>query len=194
VRHGGTAVAADVVVLAAGAASGRVPGVPAAALPPVRPVKGQILRLRVPAPLRPLISRTVRGTVCGNPVYLVPRADGELVLGATSEELGFDETVTAGGVHALLRDAQALVPAVGEAELVETAARCRPGSPDNAPIVGAGALPGLVLATGHHRNGMLLAGVTGEGIADLLTAGELPGHLRPFAPGRFAAREPAPVP
>ena len=186
----GRVLAADAVVLTAGAGAADVAGVPAEVRPPVRPVKGQILRLRVPPALRPVLSRTVRGVVRGASVYLVPREDGELVVGATSEERG-DETVTAGGVWELLRDAQALLPAVGELELVETAARRRPGSPDNAPLVGPTALPGLHLATGHGRNGMLLAGITGEAVAQLLTTGAVPEALRPFDPARFGARTPA---
>ncbi|PPK95979.1 glycine oxidase [Kineococcus xinjiangensis] len=191
---GGRRVDAGQVLLTAGAAAADVAGVPEAARPPVRPVKGQILRLRVPAPLRPVLSRTVRGVVRGAAVYLVPREDGELVVGATSEDRGFDETVTAGGVYELLRDAQALLPAVTELELVETAARCRPGSPDNAPLVGATVVPGLLLATGHHRNGMLLAGVTGEAVAALLGGDGLPEHFAPFTPGRFRTPEPAGAP
>ncbi|GAB7189819.1 glycine oxidase ThiO [Kineococcus sp. NUM-3379] len=189
----GTVLAAERVLLTAGAAAGEAPGVPAGLLPPVRPVKGQILRLRTPPALRPVLSRTVRGVVRGASVYLVPREDGELVVGATSEDRGFDETVTAGGVYELLRDAQALLPVTAELELAETAARCRPGSPDNGPLVGEGALPGLLLAAGHHRNGMLLAGITGEAVAALLAGEALPDVLRPFSPARFGVGAPEPA-
>lgn len=117
----------------------------------------------------------------------MPRQDGELVVGATVEELGFDQSVTAGGVYELLRDALALVPGLSEVALVEACARLRPASPDNAPIIGATRLPGLLVATGHHRNGILLAGVTGDALADLLTTGTMPEALDAFSPQRFAA-------
>ncbi|MFI7690945.1 FAD-dependent oxidoreductase [Nonomuraea sp. NPDC049655] len=144
-------IAAERVVLAAGAWSGELADVP------VRPVKGQIMRLRSP---QPLLGRCVRGMVHGAPVYLVPRGDGELVLGATQEELGFDTRVTAGGLYELLRDARELVPGVTELEVADVVAGLRPGTPDNLPIIGAGEVPGLVLATGHHRGGVLLAPLT----------------------------------
>ncbi|MEW2520469.1 glycine oxidase ThiO [Actinacidiphila alni] len=186
----GTALAAGRTVLAAGSRSGRIEGVPEAALPPVRPVKGQILRLRVPPGHAPFLSRTVRAVVRGSHVYLVPRENGELVLGATSEECGWDTTVTAGGVYELLRDAHELVPGITELPLTETLAGLRPGSPDNAPLLGRTALDGLLLATGHHRNGVLLTPVTGEIMAELLVTGELPGYARPFAASRFTASSP----
>ncbi|MFF7329205.1 glycine oxidase ThiO [Streptomyces sp. NPDC008150] len=181
----GTAFAAGQVVLAAGSLSGRLAGVPAEALPPVRPVKGQVLRLSVPARYAPFLSRTVRAVVRGSQVYLVPRENGELVVGATSEELGWDTTVTAGGVYALLRDAHELIPGITELPLTETRAGLRPASPDNAPLLGPTALPGLLLATGHHRNGVLLTPVTGDVLAHVLTTGELPELARPFTPRRF---------
>ncbi len=177
---------ADRTVLAAGSFSGRLAGVPERVLPPIRPVKGQLLRLRIPSTYSPFLSRTVRAVVRGSHVYLVPRADGELVVGATSEEMGWDTTVTAGGVYELLRDAHELVPGLTELPLVETGAGLRPASPDNAPLLGATALPGLFTATGHHRNGVLLTPVTGETMADLLATGRTPELLAPFAPDRFA--------
>ncbi|MET7524217.1 glycine oxidase ThiO [Streptomyces sp900116325] len=187
----GTELAADQIVLAAGSLSGRLAGLPAEVVPPVRPVKGQVLRLTVPAAYAPFLARTVRAVVRGSHVYLVPRENGELVVGATSEEMGWDTTVTAGGVYELLRDAHELVPGITELPLTETRAGLRPASPDNAPLLGPTALPGLHLATGHHRNGVLLTPVTGDAMAELLTTGELPAVARPFAPGRFA---PASVP
>ncbi|MFF9894246.1 glycine oxidase ThiO [Streptomyces longispororuber] len=183
----GTALGAGLTVLAAGSLSGRLAGVPDDLLPPVRPVKGQVLRLTVPPRYAPFLSRTVRAVVRGGHVYLVPRLSGELVVGATSEELGWDTTVTAGGVYELLRDAHELVPGITELPLVETRAGLRPGSPDNAPLLGPTALPGLHLATGHHRNGVLLTPVTGDVMAHALTTGELPEEARPFTPLRFAA-------
>ncbi|MEX1658034.1 glycine oxidase ThiO [Streptomyces pseudovenezuelae] len=181
----GAELAADQVVLAAGSLSGRLEGVPEALLPPVRPVKGQVLRLTVPQRHAPFLSRTVRAVVRGSHVYLVPRESGELVIGATSEELGWDTTVTAGGVYELLRDAHELVPGITELPLTETRAGLRPGSPDNAPLLGPTDLPGLLLATGHYRNGVLLTPVTGDALAHALTTGELPEAARPFTPRRF---------
>ncbi|MFB7915064.1 glycine oxidase ThiO [Streptomyces sp. NPDC056061] len=185
VLAGGADLAADQVVLAAGSLSGRLAGLPDGLAPPVRPVKGQVLRLAVPAPYAPFLGRTVRAVVRGGHVYLVPRENGELVLGATSEEMGWDTTVTAGGVYELLRDAHELVPGITELPLTEVRAGLRPGSPDNAPLLGPTALPGLHLATGHHRNGVLLTPVTGDAMAALLADGELPEEARPFTPHRF---------
>ncbi len=173
---GGDRLSAAQVVVAAGCWSAQLVGLP------VRPVKGQILRLRGPG----FLDHTVRGVVRGSHVYVVPRDDGELVVGATMEEMGFDTTVRAGAVYELLRDAHELLPGITELELVEVRAGLRPGSPDNAPIVGSlGA--GVVAATGHHRNGVLLAPVTADAVADLLTTGELPTVMRPFRPDRFIA-------
>ncbi|PRH80940.1 glycine oxidase ThiO [Streptomyces solincola] len=183
----GTAVAAGQVVLAAGSLSGRLGGVPPEVLPPVRPVKGQVVRLAVPPAYAPFLSRNLRAVVRGCHLYLVPRESGELVIGATSEEQGWDTTVTAGGVYELLRDAHELLPGITELPLVETGAGLRPGSPDNAPLLGPTALPGLHTATGHYRNGVLLTPVTGEVMAELLVTGELPEHARAFLPTRFTA-------
>ncbi|MGW0855774.1 glycine oxidase ThiO [Streptomyces sp. NPDC002690] len=181
----GTAVSSGQVVLAAGSLSGRLPGLPEGVAPPVRPVKGQVLRLTVPRAYAPFLSRTVRAVVRGQDLYLVPRENGELVVGATSEEMGWDTTVTAGGVYELLRDAHELVPGITELPLTETLAGLRPATPDNAPVLGPTALPGLLVATGHHRNGVLLTPVTGDVMAHVLTTGELPEVARPFAPDRF---------
>ncbi|MFI2190137.1 glycine oxidase ThiO [Streptomyces sioyaensis] len=192
----GTRLSAGQVVLAAGSESGRLAGVPDGVLPPVRPVKGQVLRLRlpeVPAGSPAFLSRTVRAVVRGGPLYLVPRASGELVVGATSEELGWDTTVTAGGVYELLRDAHELVPGITELPLVETCAGLRPGSPDNAPLLGPTELPGLQLACGHFRNGVLLTPVTGDAMAESLATGSLPEVARPFSPARFSPGIPEPV-
>ena len=171
---------ADRVVLAAGCWSASVDQVP------VRPVKGQILRLRFD-PSDPPLTRNVRGFAEGRSVYLVPRADGELVVGATVEELGFDTIVTAGAVHDLLRAATDLVPGVGELELVETHAGLRPGTPDNAPIIGVSARDERVIhATGHYRNGILLTPVTADAVAALI-AGVAPlAVVAPFGVERFA--------
>jgi glycine oxidase len=185
----GTTVPARWVVLAAGWQSAAIGGLPPGTAPPVRPVKGQILRLRPRPGGHPgaLLSRTVRGLVRGSSVYLVPRADGEIVVGATQEELGADTTVTAGGVYELLRDARLLVPGITELELAEAVAGLRPGTPDNAPVIGPAALPGLVLATGHFRGGVLLAPVTADVVAEYLVTERLPELARPFTVGRFGA-------
>jgi glycine oxidase len=181
---GGDRLEASQVVLAAGCWSGAVRGVPDDALPPVRPVKGQILRLRG-APH--LIARTVRG----GSVYILPRGDGRVVVGGTVEERGFDTTVTAGAVYELLRDARALVPDVAELDLVEASAGLRPGSPDNMPIVGDSTVQGLVVATGHYRNGYLLAPATADAVAGVLAGGRWPEATAPWSPARF--RRPAGV-
>jgi glycine oxidase len=179
---GGASPAAATVVLAAGCWSRELGGLAAELLPPVRPVKGQLLQLRGPA-ADPLCRRNVRGLE----VYVVPRADGRVVVGATVEEQGFDTRVTAGAVHDLLRAAFELLPDVAELELVETVAGLRPGSPDNAPLLGPAGVDGLVVATGHYRNGILLAPVTAEAVAELLTSGRVPAAIAPFSPARFQA-------
>jgi glycine oxidase len=180
----GERISAEWVVVAAGWRSGTIEGLPDDAHVPVRPVKGQILRLRGDAG-SPVAQRVVRTTE----VYIVPREDGELVVGATVEERGPDTSVTAGGIFQLLRAAYEALPAITELELVEATAGLRPASPDNAPIVGPGAVPGLVWATAHWRNGILLAPITAEGVVELLTGGAVPEVLAAFAPGRFAREE-----
>lgn len=186
----GESLGADQVVLAAGPHSHRLPGLPEGVLPPVRPVKGQVLRLQVPDAYRPFLSRNVRAVVRGQHLYLVPRENGELVVGATTEEQGYDTTVTAGGVYELLRDAHELVPGITELPLRETSAGLRPGSPDNAPLLGPTSLPGLVAATGHYRNGVLLTPVTADLLADYLATGEVPDLAKPFTPTRFSPDAP----
>ncbi len=178
---GGDHVAATSVVVAAGCWSGELAGIPEAARVPVRPVKGQIMRLRDPAGPG-LVDRVLRLARS----YLVPRGDGRYVLGATVEERGFDTDVTAGGVLELLRDATELVPGLSELVVEELAAGLRPGTPDNGPILGPGAVRGLHWATGHHRNGILLAPVTGDAVAAALVEDGLPELARPFSADRFA--------
>ncbi|WP_245646976.1 glycine oxidase ThiO [Microtetraspora niveoalba] len=164
------------VVLAAGSWSAALaPGLP------VRPVKGQILRLRGP---KGFLTRCVRGMVHGSPAYLVPRGDGEITLGATVEELGFDGRVTAGGVYELLRDARELVPGITELELAETTVGFRPGTPDNLPLIGPAVAPGVIAATGHHRGGVLLAPVTADAVTAFLTGGDVPDAVRSCDPER----------
>jgi glycine oxidase len=176
------------VVVAAGWGSGAVVGLPEALRTVVRPVKGQLLRLRHPAGVPPLIGHTIRAIVRGMDVYLVPRAGGELIVGATSEERGPDETVTAGAVHDLLHDAMSVLPMTSELVLAETCVGLRPGTPDNGPVVGRCGPDGLLLATGHYRNGILMSPVTADAAAALL-AGQAPApEWAPFAPQRFAGR------
>jgi glycine oxidase len=173
----GTVYARDVVV-AAGAWSGALEGLPAGTGVPVRPVKGQIVRLRDPAG-----AGLLQGVVRFEGGYLVPRGDGRYVLGATMEERGFEPDATAGGVYELLRDAHELVPGVSELHIEEIGVGYRPSTPDNAPLVGRGALEGLTWATGHHRNGILLAPLTAELVVETLAG--------PDGGGGYALEEPA---
>jgi glycine oxidase len=193
----GEGLSAGDVVLAAGPWSEGIDGLPAGARVPVRPVKGQILRLRDPA--GPGLLRMVVRFEGG---YLVPRADGRYVLGATVEERGFAPLPTVAGVYELLRDAGELVPGISELEIEELAVGFRPGTPDNAPVIGPGAIGGLTWATGHHRNGILLAPLTAEMVLDALAVAREPANggpsraphedatlLAACAPGRFAAAQ-----
>jgi glycine oxidase len=178
----GREIEASSVVAAAGAWSGDADWLPPQARPPVRPVKGQIMVLRGAEPVCERI-------VASRWVYLVPRADGRLVVGATVEERGFEQAITAGGVHELLRETYRLLPEIAELEIADMSAGFRPGSPDNAPMVGAGALEGLVLATGHYRNGILLAPLTADAVAATLTGEELSPAAAALDPGRFRRDE-----
>ncbi len=178
----GEIVRAEQVLLATGAAQISLPD---DARVPVRPVKGQTLRLRDPRrdrPHPPLVDRTIRGI----DAYLVPRADGEYVLGATMEEQGFDTAPTAGGVYELLRDMSELVPGVLELEIAELLAGLRPATPDNLPAIGPGVREGLVWATGHFRNGIVLAPVTAEAVVSVLCGDGLPDWAAAADPRRFA--------
>jgi glycine oxidase len=180
----GERVSAAQVVVAAGPWSGQLEGLPPAACLPIRPVKGQILRLHDPA--GPGLLAHVLRTPAG---YVVPRGDGRYVLGATVEERGFDLTVTAGGVFELLRDVIEVVPGFSELALDECSAGLRPGTPDGAPAIGPGAIPGLHWATGHHRNGILLAPLTAELVVSALLGEPPSAELASVAPTRFAPAE-----
>jgi glycine oxidase len=169
------ALAADQVVVAAGAWSGALGSLP------VRPVKGQIMRLRDPAG-QDLVTRTIR-TREG---YLVPRGEGRYVLGATVEERGWDTAPTSGATLELIRDLAEVVPGVLELEIEELGAGLRPGTPDNLPIIGSAA--GVVWATGHYRNGVLLADVTAEAVVSVLAGDGLPAWAAACDPARFARR------
>ena len=173
-------------MLAAGAWSGQAQWLPDG-VPPIRPVKGEILTLRGSAD-QPVCT----GIVAGERVYMVPRSDGRLIVGATVEERGFETTVTAGGVHELLREAYRVVPEIAELELLEAAAGLRPGSPDNAPLLGrvaesrgSGDVAGLIIATGFFRHGILLTPAAAE-ICRQLLDGVADPRWAPFRPDRFA--------
>ncbi|HEY0934840.1 MAG TPA: glycine oxidase ThiO [Trebonia sp.] len=178
------------VVVAAGHATRAVDGVPDEIRRAIRPVKGQILRLRHPANLPPVLTRTVRALVQGRDLYFVPRADGELVVGATQEERD-DRDVTAGAVHDLLRDAANAVPAVSELIFAEASAGLRPGTSDNGPVLGRVAAPDgdgdgdLIIAAGHFRNGILLSAVTADAVTALIHGRGTGPAWAPFHPGRF---------
>jgi glycine oxidase len=182
----GERLSAGQVVVAAGAWSGQLAGLPPDARVPVRPVKGQILRLRDPAGAG-LLRRIVRLP----DAYIVPRGDGRYVIGATVEERGWDTQPTAGGVFELLRSARKVLPGADEWVVEEVGAGLRPGTPDNAPVLGPGTIDGLLWATGHHRNGILLAPVTGETLAAVLAGEPVPDVVVPFDARRF---DPAAVP
>jgi glycine oxidase len=178
----GERVDAGHVVIAAGCWSNQLDGLPAGARLPLRPVKGQLLRLRDPNGPG-LLASAVRS----EDVYLVPRGDGRYVLGASVEERGFDTTRTAGVAFELLRAAIDLVPGVLELEIEEMLAGLRPGTPDNAPALGPGPLEGLLWATGHYRHGVLLAPITAQAVAGELAGDGTPEVAMPFSPDRFGA-------
>jgi glycine oxidase len=181
VLEDGTRIVADTVVLAAGAWSRGIAGLAPELRPPVRPIKGQMLALRMD-PAAPLINHVLWAPG----VYMVPRRDGRLIVGATVEEKGFDTTLTAGGLLSLLDAAWRTVPSIEELPIDEMWVGHRPGSRDDAPILGPGPVDGLVYATGHHRNGILLAPVTADAIAHLVLDGEIEAAIRPFGVERFA--------
>lgn len=192
----GSSVEAGAVVVAAGCWSGTIDGLPVDVASLVRPVKGEVVTVASRPGAPPLVEHTVRGYVRGSTVYLVPRDDGRIVVGATSDDRGFDTTVTAGGVYRLLRDATLLVPGVDEMELVEARAGLRPGTADNVPIIGRTEIDGLIVATGHYRNGILLTPITADGLTAILTDGVVPDVIAPCDPGRSieGGRKPTPRP
>jgi glycine oxidase len=177
---------ADAVVLAAGAWSREIGGIPRSHLPPVRPIKGQMLALRMD-PETPLLRHVIWLPRGG---YLVPRLDGRLLVGGTVEERGFDGSLTAGGLLTLIEGAWRAVPAIEELPLAETWVGFRPGSRDDAPLLGPSGLDGLVVATGHHRNGILLTPITARSISAYVLTGRLPESVRPFTPERFLDASP----
>jgi glycine oxidase len=180
VLEDGTTVEADVVVLAAGAWSRTIAGLPPDRRPPVRPVKGQMFALRMDA-----AARLLNHVLWAPGAYLVPRRDGRLIVGATVEEKGFDQTITAGGMLTLLEAAWRAIPAIEELPIEEIWVGHRPGSRDDAPILGRGPLEGLFYATGHHRNGILLAPVTAHAMARLILDDVVEPAIRAFGLERF---------
>lgn len=172
---------ADTVLLAAGCWSAGIGGLPPGVHLPIRPVKGQLLHLRDPSGSPPFGSN-----LRGLDAYLVARPDGRIVVGATVEELGFDMRVRAGAVYELLRAAYEIVPGSAELELVEVAVGLRLGTPDNAPLIGDTGAEGLMVATGHFRNGILQAPATADAVKERVTAAKFPDYAAPFDPARFS--------
>lgn len=172
---------ADVVVLAAGAWSREIAGLPEDVRPPVRPLKGQMMAVRMD-PAAPLLSHVLWAP---EGIYLVPRRDGRLIIGATVEERGFDADLTAGGLLHLLRETWEVLPGIDELPVDEIWTGFRPTSRDDAPILGPTTVEGLVLATGHHRNGILLTPLTAAAVSHYILTRELSDEIRPFAPDRF---------
>ncbi len=181
---GGDPIHCDTVVVAAGSWTGQIDGLPGGLRSAIRPVKGQLLRLRHPDGMPQVTTRTIRATVRGDDLYLVPRADGEVIAGATQEERG-DQEVTAGAVHDLLHDAMSVLPVVSELILAETCAGLRPGTPDNGPLVGWSGVDGVLLATGHYRNGILMSAATAEAVLAYLTGQRPQAEWAAFVPDRF---------
>ena len=177
---------ADMCILAAGCWSGQIRGLPDTIIPPVRPVKGQMLALQMREGITiKNVIRTVKGRY-PMPVYLVPRTDGRLIVGATTEEVGFDRHLTVGGISELLRGAYEAVPDIYELPLIETWTGLRPGSADNAPILGKTPVENLIYATGHYRNGILLTPITAYEISKLILTGETSETIAPFHLDRFS--------
>ncbi len=188
VTDDGERVAAETVVVAAGVWSRDLDGLTPDAQPPVRPVKGQMIQLQRRRPF------DLQHVIRGPEAYLAPKNSGRIVVGATSEEMGFDTTVTAGGLYDLLEGAWEVVPGIYDLPVDDTWAGLRPASRDHAPLVGPTAVPGVVMATGHYRHGILLTPVTAEEVAKLVRTGETSDWLEPFAPTRFSdAQSPSPT-
>ena len=176
----GARVPADAVVLCAGAWGREIDGVPTAAQAPIRPIKGQMLSLRMD-PDQPLLHHVLWAPK----VYLVPRRDGQLLIGATVEEKGFEDAMTAGGVFALLEAAWRAIPAIEELPIAEMWVGHRPGSRDDAPVLGATPVDGLYLANGHHRNGILMTPLSGQAVAAEILTGRRHDSLAAFRVERF---------
>ena len=192
VRVGDREINAEIVVVAAGAWSRNIAGLPPEASPPVRPLKGQMLAVQMPA-AAPILQHVLWGP--GNSIvpsiYLAPKSDGRLIIGATVEEMGFDTSLTAGGMFELLRSAWEVLPGIYDLPLVESWAGLRPASRDDAPILGPTGVEGIVMATGHHRNGILLAPITADTVSDYILTGTVADIMRPFMLERFTKSQTA---
>lgn len=169
------------LLIAAGSWSGLLPGLPEAIRPPVRPVKGQLFSVRSPA--HGYLTRFIRSPR----LYIAPKSDGRIVMGATVEEMGFNRDLTAGALYSLLKEAWDHLPGVYELPIQEMWCGFRPGSRDNSPLLGESAVPSVFLATGHYRNGILFTPATALHMSQLLLEGEVSELLQPFSPKRFAA-------
>ena len=180
-------IKAEKVVIAAGAWSRNLYGLPEHSRPPVRPLKGQMVSVQMEVNT-PLIEHVVWGPGNGivPSIYLVPKGDGRLLMGATVEEMGFDKKLTVGGMLELLRLAWDVLPGIYDLPVVESWAGLRPASRDDAPILGSTKTDGLFLATGHHRNGILLAPLTANAMAENINTGTVPSSIKPFHLDRFA--------
>ncbi len=177
----GETLAAENIILCAGAWSATIKGLPAEIIPPVFPMKGQMVALQM-EPRLPLL----RHVLWTPQIYMVPRADGRLIIGATMEDKGFDSQMTAGGMLHLLREAWEVLPGIEELPLIESWAGFRPTSRDDAPIIGASGIEGLTYATGQHRNGILFTPLVGRIIHDYIVTGQLDDLAAPFTMERFA--------
>ncbi len=166
------------IVIAAGTWSRQIEGL-APFEPAVRPVKGQMVELQIEPPF------DLRHVVRGPSAYFAPKSSGRLLLGATSEEMGFDTSVTGGGLFKLLEGGWEIVPGIYDLKVTDTWAGLRPASRDHQPILGPSGLPGIDYATGHYRHGVILAPVTAKLMAAYLVSGETPEEMRPFVPQRF---------
>ncbi len=179
----------DGVVLAAGAWSAEIGGLPAGLPVPVKPIKGQMVALDWDRSQ----ARSLDYLVWGPGIYCVPRADGRLILGATTEDVGFDPRMTAGGLSGLLTRAARTLPRAADLSLIEAWSGFRPAAPDGLPLLGGTAIEGLTIATGHHRNGILLTPVTAELVADLALGRAPRLAIDAFTPDRFARTTPGAV-
>ncbi len=179
ILENGERASGSAVVVAAGAWSRSIEGLGPENRPPIRPVKGQMLELLIERPF------DLRHVVRGPDAYLAPKSNGRLLVGATSEEMGFDERVTAGGLYHLLESAWEIVPGIYDLPVVDSWAGLRPASRDHLPIIGYGDAPGVVMATGFFRHGILLTPVTSEEVARLLLDKETSDWIGPFSPRRF---------
>lgn len=169
----------DNVVLAAGSWSQQIEGIPRHMRPPIRPVKGQIITLEKTSDC------PLKGTVRSPRMYMVPKEDGTIRLGATTEEQGFDKTPTAGGQKELLEDGWEMIPSIFDLPLVETMAGLRPAARDHAPIIGETDIRGLYYATGHYRHGILMTPITVYTLVDEMMEGAKSELMYPFRPQRF---------